>query len=137
MRCPKSVTVLRRSLNAELSVIGTRHALTVVFLLPELHFVLFVALVLLTCIELPAEIPAIIAQSITPFCSYVFDFPFLCTVCCIHSLIHLVDFCVVTQIMKITLKSDPVLEKCLWCLIVRCLLPILSGCFLSCYASSG
>lgn len=52
------------------------HAPLLLFLLTELYFLLFIVLMLLTCIEFPVKITVIIFQSITPFCSYIFHFPF-------------------------------------------------------------
>lgn len=64
---------------------------------------------LLTCIELPVEIPVIITQSITSFCSYIFD------IFSTHSMLHSLfnspcDFCIISQIIEIT--SNMILD--LW-----------------------
>lgn len=89
------------------------------------HIVSFsVVLVLLTCIEVPAKTMVIITRAITSCRSYILDFPFPHTVCCIRFSFTSLIFCVICQIIKSALESDPVLVKCLWCLTAECSLPV-------------
>lgn len=92
-------------------------ALLVVLLLPELYFVLF-----LLCLCCRSALSYLLKSQLSlrsPLLHVVVIYLiyFLHTVCCIHCLIHHVDFCIISQIIKITLKYDPVLVTCLWCLI--------------------
>lgn len=107
LQCPKSGSFLGRSLNAELSGIGT----------PMPHFYCFwqlncifsfllcsccwLALSYLLKSELSFSSPLL--HSVVIYLTSLSN-----TFCCyIHHWIYLVDFCIVSQIIKMTLKSDP------------------------------
>lgn len=91
------------------------HALLVVLLLPELYFVFIVlccwpafSYLLKSLLSLPGPLLHFVV---------IYLIYFLYTAYCIHCLIHRIDFCIVSQIIKVTLIYDPVLVTCLWCLI--------------------
>lgn len=107
LQCPKSGSFLGRSLNAELSGIGT----------PMPHFYSFCQLncifsfLLCSCcwlalsylVKSELSFPSPLLHSVVIYLTSLSNV----ACCCIHHSIHLVDFCIVSQIIKTTLKSDP------------------------------